>query len=156
MNITLHAVGKGMPTWVDVGFKEYQKRMPPSCRLHLLEVPMQKRAKNQAIDNLVRKEGESLLQSIPAANRIIALEASGKLWSTSELAKQLQLWMQAGESISLLIGGPDGLSSECLNAAQCHWSLSPLTFPHPLVRVIIAEQLYRAYSLLQNHPYHRA
>lgn len=155
MIITLHAVGKGMPAWVEAGFTEYQKRMPFSCRLQLHEVALQKRSKNSALKQLIEKESDDLLASIPANRKIIALNVTGQCWSTEELSAELKNWMQEGQDVSLLVGGPDGLSSECLKKTNTHWSLSRLTLPHPLVRIIVAEQLYRAYSYLQNHPYHR-
>ena len=97
-----------------------------------------------------------MLNALPKNARIIALDAQGAIWSTEKLAKQMEDWMMSGQDIALLIGGPDGLTPEILHQANEHWSLSNLTFPHPLVRVIVAEQLYRAWTITENHPYHRA
>jgi 23S rRNA (pseudouridine1915-N3)-methyltransferase len=97
-----------------------------------------------------------MLKAIPKGCRIVALDVGGKAWSTEQLSDQLGQWMGAGPDIALLVGGPEGLAEACLQQADGRWSLSPLTLPHPLVRVVVAEQLYRAWSLLRNHPYHRA
>ena len=96
-----------------------------------------------------------MLAAIPKGCRVVALEIQGKPWSTNQLSIQLQNWMQGGQDIALLIGGPEGLAKDCIQRADQSWSLSPLTLPHPMVRVIIAEQLFRAWSILNNHPYHR-
>jgi len=96
-----------------------------------------------------------MLAAVPKGSRIVALDVEGKAWSTPQLARQLDGWMQGGRNIAILVGGPEGFDPACLAAAEQRWSLSPLTFPHPLVRIIVAEQLYRAHSLLQGHPYHR-
>lgn len=97
-----------------------------------------------------------MLAAIPKGARVVALDVKGKPWSTEGLSSNMEEWMQDGRDVALLVGGPDGLDPRCLQQAQQRWSLSPLTFPHPLVRVIIAEQLYRAHSIIKNHPYHRA
>ena len=97
-----------------------------------------------------------MLAAIPKGCLVIALDVKGKTWSTDELSTQLDNWMAGGQDVALLVGGPEGLATSCLEAARVRWSLSPLTLPHPLVRVVVAEQLYRAWSILRNHPYHRA
>ena len=102
-----------------------------------------------------QQEGEKILAAIPRGSRIVALEVNGRAWSTQQLAKQLDGWLHSGQDIALLIGGPEGLSDSCVARADVKWSLSPLTLPHPLVRVLLSEQIYRAYSILKNHPYHR-
>jgi 23S rRNA (pseudouridine1915-N3)-methyltransferase len=155
MLIRLLAIGKKMPAWIEEGFAEYAKRFPPSCQLELIEIPAAKRTQNSTRERLIEQEGEKLLAAIKPHHHIITLEIKGKLWSTEQLAAQLKNWQSGRRNIDLLVGGPDGLSQRCLEKAETRWSLSPLTFPHPLVRVLIAEQLYRALSLLQKHPYHR-
>lgn len=155
MRIELIAVGKRMPAWVTAGFKEYAARLPAHCGLHLVEVNSYKRSKNADAARAVTTEGERLLQAVPGGAWIVALERTGPAWSTAQLAQQLAGWLQAGRDVALLVGGPDGLAQPCLARADACWSLSALTLPHPLVRVIVAEQIYRAWSLLQGHPYHR-
>lgn len=145
-----------MPDWVETGFKEYAKRMPSHCRIHLVEIASPKRLKDSDATRLLRSEGEQMLNAIPKNTIVIALDINGRLWDTYELANQLQNWYDKNQDISLLIGGPEGLADVCLQASTAKWSLSPLTFPHPLVRVIVAEQLYRAWSILTHHPYHRS
>ena len=156
MKINLIAVGSKMPSWVEQGYREYARRMPAECSLTLKEINAQQRGKNAPIKKLLEKEGQQILSAIPKGTGVIALEVTGKPWSTEDLAKNMKNWMEQGRDQSLLIGGPEGLHSDCVAAADVRWSLSPLTFPHPLVRVIVAEQIYRAWSILKNHPYHRA
>jgi len=152
--IRLLAVGNKMPAWVIAGFKEYTKRFPPSCYLELVEIAAEKRTKSSD-HRLIAREGEKLLAAIKPQHRVIALDVQGQSWSTPQLAQQLQQWQHTGRNLDLLIGGPDGLAPACLQKAEARWSLSPLTLPHPLVRILVAEQLYRACMILQNHPYHR-
>ena len=156
MNIHLLAVGNRMPSWVNEGYSEYAKRLPAECSLRLHEIVPARRGKNSDIERSIRDEGQRLLAAIPKGASVIALDVRGKAWSTEQLAEQLAGWLQGGTDIALLVGGPDGLSEECRASARSRWSLSPLTLPHPLVRVILSEQIYRAWSLLNNHPYHRA
>ncbi len=155
MEINLIAIGTKMSSWTQSGFEEYQKRMPHEYQLNLIEIAAQQRNKNSNIKNIIANEGKQLLSKVPKNNKIIALEVTGKQWDTEQLAEQLQCYHDDSIGISLLIGGPDGLSEDCLQAADQKWSLSNLTFPHPLVRVIVAEQLYRAWSIISHHPYHR-
>ncbi len=156
MKIHLLAVGTRMPEWVEKGYAEYAGRLPRECTLHLLEIPAGKRGSHADLARLVRVEGERLLAAIPVGSRLIALDERGQPWSTVELAAQLAGWQREGRDVSLLVGGPDGLDAACRERAERLWSLSRLTLPHPLVRVVVAEQIYRAWSLLHNHPYHRA
>jgi len=156
MKFNLIAIGEKMPAWINTGFNEYAKRMPQELSLNLIEVSAVKRTKNINIKQLLEREGQRILKAIPANNYVIALDVGGKFFSTEQLAVQLQKWREDARDISLLVGGPEGLSGECLRRAEFKWSLSPLTFPHTLVRVIIAEQFYRAYSILSRHPYHRS
>ncbi len=137
-----------MPAWVQAGYRDYARRLPRDCALNLVEIDAGRRAR--------RTEGERMLQALPAGARVIALEVGGRPWSTEELAAQLAGWLRSGRDVALLVGGPEGLDPGCRAAAAEQWSLSPLTFPHPLVRVVVAEQLYRAWTVLNHHPYHRA
>lgn len=104
----------------------------------------------------MQREGEAVLAAAGARDRVVALEVGGRPWSTEQLAEQLERWQLDGRDVSFLVGGPDGLAPECRARADQQWSLSPLTLPHPLVRILLAEQLYRAWSITRNHPYHRA
>jgi len=159
MRIQFLTIGTRMPNWVETGYQEYAQRLPSECRLELVELPLATRPKNPGakdIDRIKQQEGEKLLARIPKGNAVIALDERGKAWTTLQLAEQLKHWLQDGRDISLLVGGPDGLSRECTQRAAQTWSLSALTLPHPLVRVVVAEQIYRAWSVINNHPYHRA
>ena len=155
MKITLIAIGKHMPSWVVEGYEEYAKRLPAEMSLKLIEINAGKRTKGCDIAKLIHKEGEQMLAAIPIGNRVVALEVTGKMWDTPKLSLQLQKWREESRDIALLIGGPEGLAPACLEKAELRWSLSPLTLPHPLVRIIVAEQLYRAWSIICGHPYHR-
>ncbi|MEZ5494089.1 MAG: 23S rRNA (pseudouridine(1915)-N(3))-methyltransferase RlmH [Pseudomonadales bacterium] len=155
MKLTLIAVGTRMPAWVQAGYDEYAKRLPRDCSLALREIPLATRSKNSDTARAIEKESDAMLAAIPAQERVIALDIPGKPQSTASMADALRQWQMQGGNTSFLIGGPDGLSPACLARAQDSWSLSQLTLPHPLVRIVLAEQLYRAWSLLNNHPYHR-
>ncbi|MFO1432162.1 MAG: 23S rRNA (pseudouridine(1915)-N(3))-methyltransferase RlmH [Candidatus Competibacteraceae bacterium] len=155
MRMCLLAVGTRMPAWVKAGFDEYAVRFPRECPLQLLEIPAGKRSKPGLLERLVREEGARILAAAPKGARLIALDAGGRQWNTEQLAFELAHWRQEGRDLAFMIGGPDGLDSVCRARAELTWSLSRLTLPHPLVRIIVAEQLYRALSLLQQHPYHR-
>ncbi|RKZ84389.1 MAG: 23S rRNA (pseudouridine(1915)-N(3))-methyltransferase RlmH [Candidatus Parabeggiatoa sp. nov. 1] len=156
MQIDLICVGQKMPSWVESGFNEYAKRLPIISRLNLIEISLRKRTKNADLVRLQRQEGEQMLAAIAQGAYVIALDECGQVWDSQQLAAQLTRWMQTYSTVALLVGGPEGLSDICLQRAQQRWSLSALTFPHQLVRIIVAEQLYRAWSWLNNHPYHRA
>lgn len=155
MQIQLLAVGARMPGWVTEGYQDYAKRLPRECELVLREIAPGKRGKNADLQRIREEEGERLLAALGRDDRVVALEVGGQAWSTEALAGQLRDWLQGGQRVSLLVGGPEGLADACRVRASQQWSLSPLTLPHPLVRVIVAEQLYRAWSLLNHHPYHR-
>ncbi len=155
MRIKLIAVGTKMPTWVTTGYQEYAKRLPRDCSLELVELPLGHRGKGADLSRAILKEGDAMLAAIPANDQVVAMEVGGKELSTEALAKQLETWQMSGDHLSILVGGPDGLDKRCVERAKMKWSLSPLTLPHPLVRVILAEQLYRAWSILQGHPYHK-
>ncbi|TCJ98321.1 23S rRNA (pseudouridine-1915-N(3)-) methyltransferase [Volucribacter psittacicida] len=155
MKIQLIAVGTKMPAWVKTGFEEYQRRFPKDIPLELIEIPAGKRGKNADIKRILEQEGDKMLAICGKNSHIVTLDIPGKPWTTEQLAKQFEAWRHDGRDIALLIGGPEGLSLACKAAAESSWSLSPLTLPHPLVRIVVAESLYRAWSLLTNHPYHR-
>lgn len=145
-----------MPGWVTEGFSDYAKRLPKECTLQLIEIPFAgKRDKHSDLPKLAAKEAEHMLKHVAPQDHCIALEVTGKAYGTEHLATQLANWQQAGRDVALLVGGPEGLAPACLHRANQQWSLSPLTLPHPLVRIVVAEQLYRAWSILANHPYHR-
>lgn len=152
MLIRILAIGNKMPDWVEKGYQEYAKRC---TALQLVEIPAEKRTKTSDIKRLIEREGEKLLAASKPSHRMIALDMKGHSWTTEQLASRLDQWQHEGQNIDLLIGGPDGLSNACLQKAYSKWSLSPLTLPHPLVRIVLAEQLYRAWTILQGHPYHR-
>lgn len=145
-----------MPGWVAAGFAEYAGRLPRESALSLIEIPLARRTKTLAPDTAVAAEGERMLAKIRRDDFVVALDVGGKAVSTEALARRFGDWLQDGRDRAFLIGGPDGLASDCLARADWRWSLSPLTLPHGLVRVVVAEALYRAWSLLQGHPYHRA
>ena len=155
MQISLIAIGHRMPDWVTQGYKEFARRMPPECQLQLIELPLSKRSKGSDLARLMEQEGERMLAAISKDALVVALEVEGKAWSTPQLASQLESWMQMGRNVALLVGGPEGLAGACRARADVKWSLSPLTLPHPLVRIVVAEQLYRAMSIIKNHPYHK-
>ena len=155
MRVRLIAVGTRMPKWVEAGVAEYQPRLPREWRFELVEIPVAKRGDNPDIDRLKRAEGEKLLRAIPQGADVIAFDERGESLSTLQWAKAVEGWQRHGRDVALLVGGPDGLAPECLARAQHRWSLSKLTLPHALVRVFVLEQLYRAWSVTQGHPYHR-
>ena len=155
MRIRIIAVGTKMPDWVEQGYAEYAKRMPRDCVVELVELPLAQRGKNTDIARAMEKEGEATLAAIGKGDQVIALDVKGKPWSTEQLAQQMAEWRMSGSNYCLLIGGPDGLAPQCLALAHGRWSLSALTLPHPLVRIVVIEQLYRACTILQNHPYHK-
>lgn len=144
-----------MPAWVEAGYADYAARLPRELKLELVEVPLAVRGKNADLLRAKNAEGEKLLERAGAAHRIV-LDERGEGWSSTDLAQRLKTWMSEGRDVALLVGGPDGHSAAVLEQADARWSLSRLTLPHALVRVLIAEQVYRAWSLLAHHPYHRA
>lgn len=155
MQIHLIAVGERMPVWVEAGYHEYAKRLPHECRLTLREIPAGRRTKGADLKRLIEQEGARQLAAIPARARVIALDRSGRQMDTEQLATELKKRLAGGQDLALLVGGPEGLAPGCLKRADDRWSLSALTLAHPVVRVVLAEQLYRAWSILNNLPYHR-
>jgi len=155
MRLVMVAVGERMPVWVDQAYKEYAKRLSRECTLQLAEVTPSKHRKSGDINRAVADEGKRIMTALPKHCFTIAMDERGALWNTQQLASQLREWLQSGSDVAFMIGGADGLSDECKSRAQCLWSLSPLTLPHALVRVVLAEQLYRAWTVVAGHPYHR-
>jgi len=155
MRISIVALGERMPDWVTHGYHEYIKRIGTEMPIDLIEVSPEKRGKNADIPRILEKEAKRLRAHIPANSVVVALDINGKSWSTEALADRLRHWQQDGSNICFLIGGPEGMTRELLDSADLRLSFSAMTFPHPLVRILLAEQLYRAYSILNNHPYHK-
>ncbi|MBE0470334.1 MAG: 23S rRNA (pseudouridine(1915)-N(3))-methyltransferase RlmH [Methyloprofundus sp.] len=155
MQIHVITIGQKMPGWVKQGYDEYAKRMPRECELVLKEIPAGKRGKNSDVNRIVRDEGARMLAALPKSCLIVTLDIPGKLWTTPNLSEAMRGWLDSGQDVALLIGGPEGLADSVKQAANQSWSLSKLTLPHPLVRIVVAEQIYRAWSIINNHPYHR-
>jgi|SRR6185295_13957297 23S rRNA (pseudouridine1915-N3)-methyltransferase len=156
MRIELLALGTRMPDWVDAGVKDYIRRFGAELRFELREIPLARRGRDASAARAVVDEGERMLAGIRADAFVVALDVTGKMFSTEQLSGWLRERMRAGRDVTFLIGGPDGLAPDCLKRSDLRWSLSALTLPHALVRIVVAEQLYRALSLLRGHPYHRA
>ncbi|NQX89811.1 MAG: 23S rRNA (pseudouridine(1915)-N(3))-methyltransferase RlmH [Halioglobus sp.] len=155
MRIGVVAVGTRMPRWVKEGVEAYCKRLPRALQPAWHEIALARRGRELSAAQASVTEGRQMLKAVPAGDRVVALAVEGRRMGTEMLAEQLQHWQMSGANYSVLIGGPDGLSPDCLARAHQRWSLSDLTLPHPLVRVILAEQLYRAWTITVNHPYHR-
>ncbi len=155
MKITLIAVGKKMPAWITQGYQQYAKRLSQDCVLELIEVDSGKRSNKSSALVTKAEDAKNISKAIPKNTYIIALDEKGRQYSTKALSSKLDGWLLLGKDLAIIIGGADGLETSILNLANEKWSLSELTLPHPLVRVLVAEQLYRAWSLLNNHPYHR-
>ena len=144
-----------MPDWVETASMDFIRRLPAEIRVENKLLPLIKRGKNPDIARIVRDESRKLLAAVPANARLIVLDVLGKQVTTEGFSSMLEDWMQQGQDVAIIIGGPDGVSDEVLQAGQ-RLSFSSLTFPHPLVKVILLEQIYRAWSIINNHPYHRA
>lgn len=155
MRLWILAVGTKMPSWVDEAFAEYAKRMPREARIELLEIKPEKRAGGKTVTQAQEAEMTRILAALPGGAREIFLDERGDQMSTLELAAGMKDWLQEGRDVAFVIGGADGLHAALRQRAAKLWSLSRLTMPHGLVRVLLAEQLYRAMSVIQNHPYHR-
>lgn len=156
MRVHVLAVGKRSTKWVDEGFNEYARRITGTNSMRLVEIPAaQRTARSSSITKAVAAEGERLLAAVPKGARLVALDQKGRQWSTSQLAEHLERWTVESPGVAFLVGGPDGMAQRCLERADDLWSLSALTLPHGLVRIVVAEQVYRAFSLNSNHPYHR-
>ncbi len=144
-----------MPSWVLQGYQEYAKRLPKELAPQLIEINSGHRSKKSSMDESMRQESAAILQAIPQNNVKVMLDLQGVPWSTEQLAEQLEGWRMSGVNLSFVIGGPDGYHPDCLAQADVKWRLSNLTLPHPLVRIVFIEQLYRAWTILQKHPYHK-
>lgn len=155
MRLMLLAASNRQPGWVSEGFSAYAKRLRGGLRLDIKEIPLARRPSAAAARRAAETEGTRMLEAIPDGAHVVALTEDGTMWSTRELAARLRDWVAAGRPVCLLIGGPDGLSETCLARADERWSLSRLTLPHGLARIAVAEALYRAWSVLERHPYHR-
>lgn len=155
MRARLIAVGERMPAWVADGFAEYRKRLSHSLPLDLLELKPGHRGKGADDARAMHDEGTAILAALDRDEHVVALDGGGKGWSSEDLATQLSAWRMAGRDLAFLIGGPDGHAPQVLARAQQRWSLGPLTLPHMLVRLVLAEQLYRATTIVAGHPYHR-
>lgn len=156
MRARLISVGERMPAWVADGFAEYRKRLSRELPLELVEIALGARGKGRDPARAIADEGGAVLAALPKDIHVVALDSRGKPWSSEQLAKQLAGWRMSGRDLAILIGGPDGHASDVLARADQRWSLGPLTLPHMLVRLVVAEQLYRATSIIAGHPYHRA
>jgi len=155
VRFSIIAVGEKMPDWVTDACQEYAKRLQGSFQVKLIELPLAKRTKNADTTKVIRDESSAIANAIPAGDTVIALDLRGKHWSTEDLSHKIANWQMMGDQVSFLIGGPDGFDERCLSRAQECWALSKLTLPHPVVRIVLYEQLYRAWSILNHHPYHR-
>lgn len=156
MQLTIAAVGTRLEQWIYDAFESYRKRLPRHLKLKFQEVPLARRSAGTDSAAAIAIEGERLLRSVSPDAYALILEERGRQWSSIELAAELKHWQEQDRDVAILIGGPDGLAEACRRRADRVWSLSRLTLPHGLVRVVLVEQLYRACSILQGHPYHRA
>lgn len=144
-----------MPQWVNEGFYQYQKRIRGRIRLDLIEITPEKRTRNPDLTRIMQSEESKIIQALPNNSRVISLDRQGKSCSTYDLSNKIEGWMEEGQSIAFIVGGPEGLSDGFLKKSNETWSLSQLTYAHTLVRVIVAEQIYRCFSILEGSPYHR-
>jgi 23S rRNA (pseudouridine1915-N3)-methyltransferase len=155
MKLQILAVGHKMPGWIASGFDEYAKRMPPELRIELREIKPEPRTGGRTAQSVMAAERQRIEAALPKGARIVALDERGQDWTTMQLAAALPGWQQEGRDVSFVIGGADGLAPELKARAELMLRVSSLTLPHGMVRVLLAEQLYRAWSITQNHPYHR-
>ncbi|HJV84353.1 MAG TPA: 23S rRNA (pseudouridine(1915)-N(3))-methyltransferase RlmH [Noviherbaspirillum sp.] len=155
MQLIIAAVGHKMPAWIEDGFGEYAKRMPPECRIQLKEIKPVERSGSRTAETVMAQERTKIEAAIPKGSRIIALDERGKDLTTMQLSQLLTQWQQDGRDVTFVIGGADGLDAGFKASADMLVRISSLTLPHGMVRVLLAEQLYRAWSITQNHPYHR-
>lgn len=154
MKLYILAVGHKMPGWIDQGFQEYTKRMPHEAQVVLLELKPEKRS-SRTVEQVLEIERDRILAALPSNCKVVALDEHGQAWRTAELARQFSAWQHDGQDIAFIIGSADGLHADIKRRATLLLQLSALTLPHGMVRVLLAEQLYRAFSITRNHPYHR-
>jgi len=155
MQLIIAAVGHKMPAWIEDGFGEYAKRMPPECRILLKEIKPVERSGSKTAETVMALERGKIEAAIPKGSRIVALDERGKDLTTVQLSQLLTQWQQDGRDVTFVIGGADGLDAGFKASADMLVRVSSMTLPHGMVRVLLAEQLYRAWSITQNHPYHR-
>jgi 23S rRNA (pseudouridine1915-N3)-methyltransferase len=155
MQLIIAAVGHKMPAWIETGFGEYAKRMPPECRIQLKEIKPVDRSGSRTAETVMAQERSRIEAAIPKGARVIALDEHGRDITTLQLSQMLTQWQQDGRDVTFVIGGADGLDAGLKASADTLIRVSSLTLPHGMVRVLLAEQLYRAWSITQNHPYHR-
>ena len=155
MKLHILAVGHKMPDWISSGFDEYAKRMPPELRIELREIKPEQRGGGRSAQSVMAAERQRIEAALPKAARVVALDERGRDWTTMQLASALPDWQREGRDVAFVIGGADGLDPEIKARAELLLRVSSLTLPHGMVRVLLAEQLYRAWSITQNHPYHR-
>ena len=156
MKFLIFAVGSKMPKWVEAGFDEYARRMPHEATIELMEIKPEKRGEGKKVDQLLVAEAARILAALPSKCRIVAMDERGRQWTTAKLANSITGWMRNGGDTAFLVGGADGLDANIKNSADEVLALSAMTLPHGLARILLAEQLYRAVSLINRHPYHRA
>ncbi|MFL9922923.1 23S rRNA (pseudouridine(1915)-N(3))-methyltransferase RlmH [Herbaspirillum lusitanum] len=156
MQLIIAAVGHKMPAWIETGFQEYAKRMPPELKILLKDIKPVERSGSRTAETVMLQERGKIEAVLPKGARIVALDERGKDWTTMQLSQQLTQWQQDGRDVAFVIGGADGLDPGFKSNADTLIRISSMTLPHGMVRVILAEQLYRAWSITQNHPYHRA
>lgn len=156
MQLVIAAVGHKMPAWIETGFQEYAKRMPPECRIILKEIKPVERSGSRTAETVMAQEREKIEAALPKGARVIALDERGRDWTSVQLSQQMVQWQQDGRDVAFVIGGADGLDPGFKAGADTLIRISSMTLPHGMVRVMLAEQLYRAWSITQNHPYHRA
>jgi 23S rRNA (pseudouridine1915-N3)-methyltransferase len=155
LKLVMVAVGQRMPAWIEAGFGEYAKRMPRETAVELVQIRPEPRTSGAPVERLVAAEAKRVRGALPQGSFRVVLDERGQVCTTKALARRLEAWQMAGRDVAFVIGGPDGLEEGLRREADWLWSLTPLTLPHGLVRVLVAEQLYRASSILKNHPYHR-
>ena len=156
MKLWVLAVGTRMPQWVNDAWRDYAKRLPPDCMLELKEIKPEPRTSGKTPTQLMQAEANRIQTALPANALCIALDEKGRDYTTSKLAQELEKWRGSGRDVALIIGGPDGLDPTLKQRCDSLMRLSSLTLPHPMVRVVLAEQVYRAWAINTNHPYHRA
>jgi len=155
MKIKIVSPSNKMPDWVTTGCQEFLKRFDESCRVEFIDIPLNTRSKGADLNRLIDKESKAMLGTIAKDDWVVALTIDGKSFSSEVLAKQLENWQAQGQNIVIFVGGPEGLSPDCITRANQKISLSSFTLPHPLVRIVLVEQLYRAVCIGKGHPYHK-